>query len=86
MKLTGPECFEIEHSNQPGSCPPAQIPRSADIVVLADGLALPATSRWPGAPRHRLRGHLIVIGFVAAAPVAIGGWLWLLGRAAFALL
>ena len=38
------------------------------------------------APTDRLRGRLIVIGFVAAAPIALGGWLWLLGRIAFAMM
>ena len=31
-------------------------------------------------------GRLIVIAFVAATPIAIGAWLWLLGRVALALL
>ena len=30
-------------------------------------------------PHNFVRENLIVIGFVAAAPIAIGGWLWLLG-------
>jgi hypothetical protein len=85
MNVTEGECLQADLSHQPGSLRVKE-PRSAEIVVLTDGLALPATGKQAGTPHQGLRGQLIVIGFVAAAPLAVGGWLWLLGRAAFALL
>lgn len=86
MNVTRGERLQAPRPDQPTHSLPVENPRPADIIILADGLTPPAIAREAAMPGHWLRGRLIVIGFVVAAPVAVGGWLWLLGRVAFALL
>jgi hypothetical protein len=86
MNVIPEECLVIDrprrssHSLPVDASPPIGIIAEADGSPPADNFAAHAETRSP------IRGRLIVIAFVAAAPIAIGAWLWLLGRVALALL
>jgi hypothetical protein len=85
MNATQGECLQIDRPDQPRHSPPVENLRPAEISAPTDG-PLPENASEVFTPRNLLRGRLIVIGFVAAAPIAIGAWLWLLGWAALTLL
>jgi len=68
------------HSLPADTIPPVQTAARAGGFPASDDPFERVTARNP------IRGRLIVIAFVAAAPIAIGAWLWLLGRVALALL
>jgi hypothetical protein len=86
MNAIPEECLLIDrprrssHSLPVDTSPPVEIITGADGSPPADNPAAHAETRNP------IRGRLIVIAFVAAAPIAVGAWLWLLGRVALALL
>jgi hypothetical protein len=65
---------------------PVETAASVEIATRTGGFALPENLAEAATTRNPIRGRLIVIGFVAATPIAIGAWLWLLGRIALALL
>jgi len=66
--------------------PPVENFQPREIAVPTDGFSLPENASEVSTPRNLLRGRLIVIGFVAAAPIAVAAWLWLLGWVALTLL
>jgi hypothetical protein len=80
------ECLRIDRSQRPSRSPPVENIPPAEISARAGGFSLPESPSESAAHRNPLRGRLIVIGFVAVAPIAIGAWLWLLGRIALSLL
>jgi hypothetical protein len=83
MNVIPEECLRIDRprrSHRSLPVPPVENVARTDGVAQADEFAERIASRSP------VRGRLIVIGFVSAAPIALGAWLWLLGRAVLALL
>jgi hypothetical protein len=71
------EWLQIDRPRRSSHRLPVDSAARADGSRLLDNFAARA---------NPIRGRLIVIAFVAAAPIAIGAWLWLLGRVALALL
>jgi hypothetical protein len=86
MNATQGECLQIDLSSQSRHSPPVENFRPVEISAPTDGFPPPESASEVSTPRNMLRGRLIAIGFVAAAPIAIGAWLWLLGWVALALL
>src|ERR1700730_3326607 len=86
IDATQGECLQIDPSSQSRHSPPVENFRPVEISAPTDGFPPPENASEGSTPRNLLRGRLIVIGFVAAAPIAIGAWLWLLGWVALALL
>jgi hypothetical protein len=86
MNATQGQCLQIDRSNQPRHSPPVENSGPAESSAPADGLPLPESASAVSTPPNLLRGRLIAIGFVAAASLAIGAWLWLLGWVALTLL
>jgi hypothetical protein len=86
MNATQGECLQIERSNQSRHSPPVENFRPVEISAPTDGFPLPENASEVSTPRNLLRRRLIVIGFVAAAPIAIGAWLWLLAWVALTFL
>jgi hypothetical protein len=80
------ECLRIERPRRPRHPLPVESLPPIENAARAGGFALPDRLTEAATTRNPIRGRLIVIGFVAAAPIAIGAWLWLLGRVALALL
>jgi len=86
MNAMPEECLRIDRSRRPGrrlpvdTAPPAQTAAQTTGFPPSDNPSERATARNP------IRGRLIMIAFVAAAPIVVGAWLWLLGRVALALL
>ena len=74
--------LRIDHSHQADASPPAGSPRPVESPAQTDGFSQPEGFSEMTTPRNFVREHLIVIGYIATAPIAIGGWLWLLGRIA----
>jgi len=68
------------HSLPVDTIPPSQTVAQTNDFPPSDYPSEPATAHNP------IRGRLIMIAFVAAAPIAVGAWLWLLGRVALALM
>jgi hypothetical protein len=83
MNTMPEECLRIDRSRRSSHSLPAETPPQVETATWACGFQLPDNFAERTNP---IRGRLIVIGFVAAAPIAIGAWLWLLGRVALALL
>jgi hypothetical protein len=86
MNATQGECLQIDRPDRSRHSAPVEIFPPAEISAPTDGFPLPENALEASTPRNPLRGGLIVIGFVAVAPIAIGAWFWLLGWAALALL
>jgi len=86
MSATSGECVRIDRSQWSSPSRPVEKIPSAGSFGRADGLALQDNSSEATALRNPVRGRLIVIGFVAAAPIVVAAWLVLLGWAALALL
>jgi hypothetical protein len=79
MNATQVKRLQISHFRRTSNSPPAGSPPSTESYVQADNISRPEGSSETPTPRSFVRERLIVIGYVAAAPIAIGGWLWLLG-------
>jgi hypothetical protein len=75
------ECLRIDRSRRSSHSLPVET--QVETADWAGGFQLPDNFAERTNP---IRGRLIVIAFVAATPIAIGAWLWLLGRVALALL
>jgi hypothetical protein len=86
MNATQGECLQADRSSPSRRSPPVEHFQPGEISAPTGGLPLPENASEVSTPRNLLRGRLIVIGFVAAAPIAIGAWLWLLGWVALTLL
>ena len=86
MNAIPEECLRIDRPRRSRHSLPVETIPPADIVARADALPPPAVPLERATARNAIRGRLIVIGFVTTTPVAIGAWLWLLGRVALALL
>ncbi len=86
MNVMPEECLRIGRSRRPGHSLPVDTIPPTHAVARADDPSLSGSPSERATARNPIRGRLIMIAFVAAAPVAIGAWLWLLGRVALALL
>jgi hypothetical protein len=86
MNATQGECLQVDRPVQPSHSPPVENFEPGGIPAPTDGFPLPENASEVSTPRNLLRGRLIVIGFVAAAPIAVGAWLWLLGWVALTLM
>ena len=86
MNAMPEECLRIDRSRRPSHSLPVDTIPTAQAAAWADGFPPPDTPSERATARNPIRGRLIMIAFVAAAPIAIGAWLWLLGRVALALL
>jgi hypothetical protein len=86
MNAIPEECLQINRPRRSGHSLPVETIPPVDIVARADALPLPEVPFEGATARNAIRGRLIVIGFAATTPIAIGAWLWLLGRVALALL
>lgn len=86
MNAIPEECVRIDRPRRSSHSLRVETAPSVEIATRTGGLALPENLAEAATTRNPIRGRLIVIGFVAATPIAIGAWLWLLGRVALALL
>jgi len=86
MNAMPEECLRIDRSRRPGHSRPAGTIPPAQTVTRVDGFPPSENPSERATARNPIRGRLIMIAFVAVAPIAIGAWLWLLGRVALALL
>ena len=86
MNAIPEECLLIDRPRRSSHSLPADSSPPVDIIARVDGFPSPDDPAEHAETRNPIRGRLIVIAFVAAAPIAIGAWLWLLGRVALALL
>ncbi|HTO59756.1 MAG TPA: hypothetical protein VMM15_00735 [Bradyrhizobium sp.] len=86
MNAMPEECLRIDRSRRPGHSLPVDTIPPAQTVSRVDGLAASDEPSERATARNPIRGRLIMIAFVAMAPIAVGAWLWLLGRVALALL
>jgi hypothetical protein len=86
MNALPEECLRIDRPRRSGHSLPLEAVPPVEIAARADAFPLPEIPFEGATTRNSIRGRLIVIGFVAATPIAIGAWLWLLGRVALALL
>jgi hypothetical protein len=86
MNAMPEECLRIDRSRRPGHSRPIDTIPPAQAVARADGFPPSENPSERATARNPIRGRLIMIAFVAVAPIAIGAWLWLLGRVALALL
>jgi hypothetical protein len=85
MNAIPEQCVRIDRPRRSSHSLPVET-ASVEIATRTGGFALPDHLAEAATTRNPIRGRLIVIGFVAATPIAIGAWLWLLGRIALALL
>jgi hypothetical protein len=86
MNAMPEECLRSDRSRRSSHSLPVDTIPPAQAAARADGFPPSDTPSERATARNPIRGRLIMIAFVAAAPIAIGAWLWLLGRVALALL
>jgi hypothetical protein len=86
MNATQGECLRIDRSQRSSRSLPVENKPPAKISARPDGFSRPENPSHGNPQRNPVRGRLIAIGFVAVAPIAVGAWLWLLGRIALALM
>jgi hypothetical protein len=86
MNAIPEECLLIDRPRRSSHSLPVDTSPPVEIIAGAAGFPPPDDPAERAETRNPIRGRLIVIAFVAAAPIAIGAWLWLLGRVALALL
>jgi len=86
MNAMPKECLRIVRSRRSGDSLPVDTVPPAQIDPQTNGFPPSDNTPERAATRNSIRGRLIMIAFVAVAPIAIGAWLWLLGRVALALL
>ncbi|MBV8697546.1 MAG: hypothetical protein JO052_06785 [Bradyrhizobium sp.] len=86
MNAMPEECLRIDRSRRPSHSLPTDTIPPAQVIARVDGFPPPDTPSDRATARNSTCGRLIMIAFVAAAPVVVGAWLWLLGRVALALL
>jgi hypothetical protein len=86
MNAIPEECLLIDRPRRSSHSLPVDASPPVEIIAGTAGLPPADNPAEHAETRNPIRGRLIVIAFVAAAPIAIGAWLWLLGRVALALL
>lgn len=82
MNATQGERLRIDRPHRSSRSLPVENNPPAKISARPGGFSRPENP----SQRNPVRGRLIAIGFVAFAPIAVGAWLWLLGRIALALM
>jgi len=86
MNATQGECLRIDRPQRSSRSLPVENNPPAQIAARTGDSSRAENPSHGHAQRNPVRGRLIAIGFVAVAPIAVGAWLWLLGRIALALM